>query len=97
MGHLARDDPFPSDSRSYGPLFHHFLAFCISFRCSEQSCMFLASCRKRNPVTYYWTTPSTVKELQAFLGLSNYFRKFIQGYSAMVAIPKGNPKWGGFP
>ena len=41
---------------------------------------------EKTKVVRDWATPSTVKELQAFLGLSNYFRKFIQGYSAMVAI-----------
>ena len=32
-----------------------------------------------------WPTPKTSKEVQQFLGLSNFFRKFIQGYSSVAA------------
>jgi hypothetical protein len=32
-----------------------------------------------------WPTPTTVKEVQAFLGLANYNRKFIQGFSSIAA------------
>lgn len=31
-----------------------------------------------------WPTPSSVKDIRSFLGLSNYFRKFVQGYSTLV-------------
>jgi hypothetical protein len=34
-----------------------------------------------------WPKPTTTQELRSFLGLSNYFRRFIQGYSTMVARP----------
>jgi len=33
----------------------------------------------------HWPVPKTVKELQSFLGLSNYFRRFIQSYSTICA------------
>ena len=33
-----------------------------------------------------WPSPKNVKELQAFLGLGNYYRKYIKDYSA-VATP----------
>lgn len=47
-----------------------------------------------------WPQPSTVKELQRFLGFANFYRRFIRNYS-MIASPltsllKGKPsklKW----
>lgn len=33
-----------------------------------------------------WTRPSDVASLRSFLGLANYFRKFIQGY-AIITLP----------
>ena len=32
-----------------------------------------------------WPVPKSVYEVRSFLGLSNYFRKYIQGYSAVAA------------
>lgn len=32
-----------------------------------------------------WPTPTDVSSLRGFLGLSNYFRKFIQGYASLAA------------
>ncbi len=32
-----------------------------------------------------WPKPTTLTELRGFLGLANYFRRFIQGYSSIVA------------
>ncbi|NCU37062.1 hypothetical protein EOM75_13760, partial [Candidatus Falkowbacteria bacterium] len=32
-----------------------------------------------------WPVPTDVQQLRAFLGLANYFRRFIQGFSSMVA------------
>ena len=41
-------------------------------------------------VVQNWTTPNNTKQVQQFLVLTNYFRKFIQGYSAM-ATPQSEP------
>jgi hypothetical protein len=40
--------------------------------------------RKIETVTT-WVRPNDVSQLRSFLGLSNYFRQFIQGYSTLVA------------
>ncbi|KAL0172909.1 hypothetical protein M9458_033220, partial [Cirrhinus mrigala] len=43
-----------------------------------------------------WPTPSTIKELQRFLGFSNLYRRFINGYSMITApltsLLRGKPK-----
>lgn len=31
-----------------------------------------------------WKEPSTVKEVQKFLGFSNFYRRFIKGYSGVI-------------
>ncbi|KAI7806722.1 hypothetical protein IRJ41_010762 [Triplophysa rosa] len=32
-----------------------------------------------------WPIPSTIKELQRFLGFANFYRRFIQGYSSITS------------
>ena len=32
-----------------------------------------------------WPTPTNIKEMQSFLGLCNYYRRFIEGYSKIAA------------
>jgi len=32
-----------------------------------------------------WKAPTTVKETQVFLGFTNYYRRFIKGYSGIAA------------
>ena len=40
---------------------------------------------KKIAVIQEWPVPTSTTELRQFLGLANYFRKFIQGYSSLVA------------
>ena len=44
-----------------------------------------------------WPRPTLVQEVRSFLGLANYFRKFMQGYSRMVSpltdLTRSNKAW----
>ena len=45
----------------------------------------------------YWEAPTKMTELRSFLGLANYYRRFISGYSAIAAplteLLKKNRPW----
>ena len=36
-----------------------------------------------------WPEPKTVKEVQAFLGTANFYRRFIEGYSRIHQEKRG--------
>lgn len=44
-----------------------------------------------------WEEPTTVQEVRSFLGLENYYRRFVEGYSKIVApltnLLKKNIPW----
>jgi hypothetical protein len=45
-----------------------------------------------------WPQPTSVKQVRAFLGLANYFRKFVQGFSKLtgplVRLTRKDVRWG---
>ena len=49
----------------------------------------LQMCQDKVQVIKDWPTPTTIKELQAFLGFTNFYRRFIVDYSH-VAVPLTN-------
>ena len=48
-----------------------------------------------------WTQPTTVNQIQKFLGLCGYYRKFIKNFSKIAALPynllKAEVKWNWTP
>ena len=52
---------------------------------------------KKVQATIDWKAPRNVKDLRSFLGLANYYRKFIAGYSKRVVtltdLLKKDAKW----
>lgn len=51
--------------------------------------------RKIEPISS-WPLPTTIKELQRFLGFSNFYRRFIQNYSSITSpltnLLRGKPE-----
>ena len=49
----------------------------------------------RIAAVYIWPTPTTVKEVQQFLGFANYYQRFIHGFGQVAApitsLRKGGP------
>jgi hypothetical protein len=56
---------------------------------------------KKTDVVARWPVPLSINHLRSFLGLSNYFRKFVQGYSTLVAplteLTKEDKPWAWTP
>ena len=53
---------------------------------------------KKIEAIHTWPTPASIKEIQAFLGLASFYRKFIRNFSSLAApltdcLKKGNFKW----
>ena len=40
-----------------------------------------------------WPLPRTLKELKAFWGLGNYFRKFVHHFSTTSGVTRSNERW----
>jgi hypothetical protein len=53
-------------------------------------------------VIHHWPAPTTLTELQIFLGLTNFYRRFVLGFShiswALIQVTKGGGRakfiWG---
>uniref|UniRef100_A0A4W5QCZ4 ribonuclease H n=1 Tax=Hucho hucho TaxID=62062 RepID=A0A4W5QCZ4_9TELE len=84
--------------RVLGRLLEHDLYIkaekCLFF---QQSISFIGEEMEsdRISVVRNWPTPTTVKEVQRFLGFANYYRRFIQGFGQVAApitsLLKGGP------
>ena len=48
-----------------------------------------------------WPQPTCPRDVRAFLGLANYFRRFLQGFSTFMAplteLTRKNVQWHGTP
>jgi hypothetical protein len=80
----------------------HFNQSLVRFLCHVVGAESLSMQQDKVAAVMEWTTPSTKVELQSFLGLDNYYRRFIFNFSVVVApltdATKGNKKafdWGG--
>ena len=61
-----------------------FFQQSVEFLGHEVSEQGLRCCKKHLEAVAKWPTPTSVKELQTFLGFVNFYRKFIQGYAAIA-------------
>ena len=55
---------------------------------------------KKTEAIQSWPVPTSIKEVQAFLGLASFYRRFIRNFSSIVApltdcLKKENYKWNG--
>ena len=63
--------------------FHKHTISFLGYRVSREG---LALDPTKVQATEEWLEPTTIKKIQAFLGLANYYRKFIKGFSR-IATP----------
>lgn len=66
--------------------FHKYLVEFLGMTVSASG---LKMCQDKVQVIKDWPTPTTIKELQTFLGFTNFYRRFIVDYSH-VAVPLTN-------
>ncbi|XP_053087027.1 uncharacterized protein LOC113544250 [Pangasianodon hypophthalmus] len=71
----------PANARSLQALFHVTTTF-LGFILSASSIQMDPDCIK---AVKEWPHPETRKQLQQFLGFTNFYRKFIRGYSTVAA------------
>jgi hypothetical protein len=63
----------------------HFCRTQVTFLGHVVSAQGLSVDPEKTAAVQNWPRPANVRELQSFLGLANYFRRFIPHYSSMVA------------
>ena len=61
-----------------------FFQHSVEFLGHEVSEHGVQCCKKHLEAVAKWPTPTSVKELQTFLGFVNFYRKFIRGYASIA-------------
>ena len=61
-----------------------FMTRSVQFLGHQTSHQGLKPSEAKSAIVQNWPVPSSVHDVQSFLGLVNYFRKFIQGYSVLA-------------
>ena len=62
----------------------HFMSQSVQFLGHVVSGEGIKPSPAKTEIVLKWAVPKTVHDIQSFMGLMNYFRKFIQGYSVLA-------------
>ena len=58
----------------------------LEFFCQWVTAKGVGPVKGKLQVVHVWETPTNIKDIQSFLGFTNYYRRFVPGYSS-IATP----------